>query len=60
MEALKMIQDIYMLKEKLENYISIQEKKIILLNQVIKNQEQEIDELKKGIHVDKKRRGWHY
>jgi hypothetical protein len=38
----------------------IYSKKIDLLNQVIKNQEQEIDELKKGIHVEKKRRGWHY
>lgn len=38
----------------------IYNRKIELLNQVIKNQEQEIDELKKGIHVEKKRRGWHY
>ena len=36
------------------------ERKIELLNQVINNQEQEIDELKKGIHVEKKRRAWHH
>lgn len=39
---------------------SLNQRKIELLNQVIKNQEKEIDELKKGIHVEKKRRGWHY
>lgn len=42
----------------INNYLD--QRKIELLNQIIKNQEQEIDELKKGIYVDKKRRGWHY
>lgn len=40
--------------------INSYERKIELLNQVIKNQEQEIDELKKGIYVEKKRRAWHH
>lgn len=49
-------------KEIFENEKSewIYDRKIILLNQVINNQEKEIDELKKGIYNDRKHRGWHH